>query len=145
MRRRCEKRYDTSYKDYGGRGITYAPRWKAFAEFLADMGERPLGMTLDRIDNDGPYCRENCRWATRGEQANNKRNNHLIEYVGLSYTAAQWSRITGFRVQTILSRLRLGWSTERTLTEPIKTKTGLRYSAVLPRSVAASLAAGALS
>ena len=73
LRARCENPNNARYKDYGGRGITVDPRWRSFAAFLADMGTRPKGTTLDRKDNNGPYCKDNCVWSTPKEQGNNKR------------------------------------------------------------------------
>ena len=73
LRRRCDDPNNPDYKHYGGRGIKYDPRWDFFENFLADMGERPDGMTLDRIDNDGHYVVHNCQWATPAEQRKNQR------------------------------------------------------------------------
>ena len=73
MRNRCTNPNNTNYKNYGGRGIKVCERWDDFTVFIADMGERPEGKTLDRIDNDGNYEPSNVRWATRSEQQKNKR------------------------------------------------------------------------
>lgn len=97
---RCQNPRAQSYHNYGGRGITVCDRWlESFENFYADMGDRPSNKhSLDRIDNDGPYSPENCRWATWEEQANNRRNNVWIEFQGERLSAAQWSRRLGVAI-----------------------------------------------
>src|SRR5215211_5137780 len=80
MRARCLNPRHSRYGDYGGRGITVCDRWADFPTFVADMGPRPAGMLLDRIDNDGPYSPDNCRWATRAEQQRNRSDNRWLEF-----------------------------------------------------------------
>lgn len=86
MRVRCTWPKYKQACDYSERGITCCDEWKDFRNFLADMGERPENLTLERIDNDGPYCKNNCIWASRTEQNNNSRNVHWIDVLGLRMT-----------------------------------------------------------
>jgi hypothetical protein len=116
MMTRCTNSNAVNYADYGGRGIKVCDRWKAFENFYADMGDAN-GLTLDRVDVNGDYEPNNCRWATRKEQGNNKRNNVVIEFSGERMTAMQWSERTGIGEGTIRKRIRLGWPVERVLTE----------------------------
>ena len=78
MKQRCQNLNHAQAEDYNGRGIGVCKEWADFASFLKDMGEKPPGRTLDRIDNDSGYSPDNCRWATRKEQNDNRRNNRLI-------------------------------------------------------------------
>lgn len=121
MKQRCYNPHDPQFHNYGARGIAVCNSWReSFAAFLADMGERPIGTTLDRIDNDGPYAPDNCRWATDREQCRNTRQNHVIEHDGQSHTVIEWSEISGLAQHVIRSRLRLGWSIEDALTRPVR-------------------------
>ena len=85
MIQRCKNPHNVAYKNYGGRGITYDKRWEIFKNFLADMGERPEGTTLDRIDVNKGYFKENCKWSTRSEQQHNMRI-HQREDVGVTWS-----------------------------------------------------------
>ena len=118
MKARCTNSGHDRYRYYGGRGIGVCDRWINFSAFLKDMGERPHASSLDRIDNDGDYCPENCRWATKAEQVRNCRSNRLISFRGRTLTLAQWAEETGMHRETISGRLDDGWSPARALTEP---------------------------
>lgn len=95
------------YKNYGDRGIVVCDRWRySFDAFLEDVGKRPsVKHSIDRVDNNGPYSPDNFRWATYVEQQNNKRNNHIVTYLGLDMTVAQLERLLGFREQSLSRRL----------------------------------------
>jgi hypothetical protein len=119
MRQRCENKNAPNFKRYGGRGISVCERWAEFENFLADMGERPDGLTLDRIDNNGDYTPENCRWATRSQQQRNRSNTCRLTLNGLTLDIYEWAERTGIKRKTIYSRICSGWSTEKALTTPV--------------------------
>lgn len=118
MKRRCVKEDFDSYPDYGGRGITYDERWEDFAAFLSDMGERPEGTTLDRIDPDGNYTKENCRWATAREQLLNRRNTVMVTFKGKTVPLRDACLETGVPYATAWRRLKSGWDHTLALTTP---------------------------
>jgi hypothetical protein len=120
MTKRCQYTDDKSYHRYGGRGIKVCDRWAVYENFYNDMGKRPHGMTLDRINPNGDYCPENCRWATMKEQARNKPNNKILTVSGESKTQAEWAEIKGMLSITIAARLRAGWSHEEAVLTPVK-------------------------
>lgn len=110
---RCRHKSSPSYKEYGGRGIAVCPEWQGptgFATFLAHMGERPSGMTLDRIDTNGNYEPSNCRWATNGVQARNKRHSRFVTYAGETLPLADWATRCGIYRSKLHTRIfTLNW------------------------------------
>lgn len=116
-KQRCINPKDPAYGRYGARGIYVCERWDSFENFIADMGDRPLGATLDRIDNNGPYSPENCRWASRKEQSNNREANVKITHNGVTLTAMQWSEKIGLHINTLLQRYHANWPIEKVLTK----------------------------
>lgn len=118
MIERCRNPNNAAWADYGGRGIQVCDRWERFAAFRDDMGPRPPKGTLERIDVDGGYTPENCRWATAKEQANNRRNNSRISFGGRTLTISQWAEETGLSKTCIIYRLGAGWPLDRCLTQP---------------------------
>lgn len=122
MKQRCQDKNNWAYQYYGGRGINVCAEWNSFSSFYAwavsngyDENAPRGRCTLDRIDNNGDYCPENCRWITLLQQANNKRNNVRIEFNGESHTFTQWSEITGIPRETLRGRYYRGWNAERIL------------------------------
>lgn len=120
MLTRCTNPKSDHWHSYGGRGVVVCERWlESFENFLADMGECPSELTLDRKEVDGNYEAGNCRWATDDEQANNKRTSHFVEFNGECLTVSQWAARLNIKVNTLYSRLKKqGWSIEKTLTTP---------------------------
>lgn len=120
---RCEDPKHVSFKYYGVKGVRVCDRWKSFEAFFEDMGNRPSpNHSLDRINPDGDYCPENCRWATWTQQNNNRRNNRRLTLGGITMSCAAWDRKCGFRPYTITGRLFRGWSAERAITTPLGPK-----------------------
>lgn len=105
MKRRCLNPLDSAYPNYGGRGVSVCDRWMSFENFLADMGERPPGLTIERIDNEQGYSPENCRWASMKEQLRNQRRNRRIEHLGVTMTMTDWAEAVGIKVDTLAKRL----------------------------------------
>ena len=121
MKSRCYNIEDKRYKDYGGRGIKVCERWHSFYNFYTDNNHLcKTGLALDRIDNNGDYCKENCRWVTREVQQNNMRTNRILTYNGMSMTIAQWASKLNLKITTIHSRLERGWSETEALSTPLR-------------------------
>lgn len=114
MRQRCRDANTPAYQHYGGRGIKVCERWRTFENFVADMGECPDGMELDRRDNDGDYEPSNCRWATKKMQARNRRTNNFIEHDGLRLCITDWAKKLGVSRQCLLWRIRQ-WGATRAI------------------------------
>lgn len=118
MRQRCDYSGHIEFHRYGGRGIIYDPRWKSFDAFFEDMGARPPKMSLDRVDNDKPYCKENCKWSTAAEQSSNTSRNIFVQWHGKTYTLKQlakhldvkydllhkWHRTIGLPIEAAVER-----------------------------------------
>ena len=117
MRERCLNPKSKCFANYGGRGITICASWRdSFANFASDMGERPDGRSLDRIDNDGNYEPGNCRWATDRQQTNNRRVTILVTLDGATRPLAEWCEDRGLNYQTVWDRIyRRGWAVEEAL------------------------------
>lgn len=122
---RCKSKKCQYFHRYGGRGIRVCDRWNDFVNFKDDMYESYLkhvdkygetNTSLDRIDNDGDYCPENCRWATLKEQANNRCTNVFLEFNGERMTIMEWTKKLGVKRDLLYSRRKLGWSTKKILT-----------------------------
>lgn len=117
---RCCNPKSQGYERYGGRGIQVCERWQGedgFEHFMEDMGIRPYkDASIDRIDNNDGYYSENCRWADKKTQGNNRGNNRLITFNGETHTLSQWAEELGINRNTLYTRLSRGWSVKRALT-----------------------------
>lgn len=123
MIQRCENQNHPNFHRYGGRGIVVCHEWHTFEKFIADMGMRPTAKhairskySIERKDNNGSYCKENCIWGTRAEQEVNKRTNVKVTFHGKTQCLAEWSRETGIPFSTLSCRIKRGWTIESALT-----------------------------
>lgn len=127
---RCTNPKSPSWKNYGGRGITICDRWRnSYANFFADMGPRPAGMSIERKDRDGHYEPNNCHWASAAEQSRNTRRNKRITFQGETLCLKDWAARLDVRYNTLVLRLLRGWSVERMMTTPFL-KEGFRLSEI---------------
>lgn len=130
MVKRCNNPNDPAYPNYGGRGVTVCDRWlERFENFLEDMGNRPKDTSIDRINNEKGYSKENCRWSNRTEQQNNTRSNRKISYKGRDYSVKEVSEKTGIGISSIRSRIQLGWTDEEIITIPFLGRGGIKNRA----------------
>lgn len=121
MKARCNNKKCNKYKYYGGRGISICSEWDSFTTFYKDMGDKPKGMSLDRINNNGNYEPSNCKWSTSSEQQHNMRSNIIFE----GECAAEASRRLGGCKTLIHDRLKFGWSKKKAFTTPLQKKTNM--------------------
>lgn len=123
MKQRCLVTTSTAYHNYGGRGISICQEWidnfKSFRDWAYSSGYSD-NLTIDRINNDGDYCPENCRWISKKAQCSNKRTNVFFEYNGEIHTLTEWSEITGLNRHTIAYRINHNWPKDKILIEPPK-------------------------
>lgn len=130
MKYRCDNPSYSCFSDYGGRGIAYCDRWEKFENFLADMGPRPDGMTLDRVDCEKGYSPENCRWADVKTQRRNRRDVRLYEYRGELYMLERLARDHGLSVHFLYQRInRDGMSVEDAVNKPSRVKKSIAAQA----------------
>lgn len=122
MMSRCSDRNNPAWENYGGRGITVCDEWHdsdSFFNWAFSNGYNDK-LTLDRIDNEREYSPNNCRWADRTQQANNKRSNVMITYNGQTLTMAEWAKVLGINYKVLHNRFRLGWTIDRAFNQPVR-------------------------
>lgn len=128
---RCYDKNDERYKDWGGRGITVCDRWRySFNNFLKDMGRKPKGkISIDRINNNGNYSPENCKWSDHYEQANNRRNNVKVTIDNITKTISEWCLVYDLKTSSVFDRInKRGWSPKEALIVPITKSPLIKYN-----------------
>lgn len=123
MKGRCNNPLNKKYPSYGGRGIAVCERWETFQNFLEDMGPRPKGTSIDRINNNGNYEPGNCRWATRIVQQRNKRDTRLLTIKNATLPIIEWCERIGMHYSTLINRINRGWPPEEALYTPVRQRT----------------------
>lgn len=119
MKGRCTSQASTNWKQYGSKGVTICAQWMDFRNFFADMGVRPEGTTIDRIDNSKGYEPSNCRWATIDVQSKNRKTTLWVEFNGETLCLTDWAKRLGIKITTLCYRLK-HWDKERALTEKVR-------------------------
>lgn len=118
LRDRCNNIKNADYAIYGGRGISYDPRWDSFETFYSEMGEPPANHSIDRIKNDGNYSKTNCRWASALTQARNSSQATPVTIDGRTMLLMDWAKECGLKPAAISNRIRRGWTIEEAVTTP---------------------------
>lgn len=118
MLSRCNNANHKQYADYGGRGITVCEEWRSFINFLTDMGNKPKGMSLDRINNDLGYYKENCRWTDQKQQIRNRRVSKIVEFQGRKVSLSELCEEKNINWRMVYERIRQGWVVEKAINTP---------------------------
>ena len=119
MRQRCSKPTDKDFHNYGARGITVCDRWQDFRNFLADMGEKPEGYSIERVDNNKGYSPDNCKWIPMSQQARNRRMVRYLTIDGITHNLSDWCRHFGIKPCRAFQRLHWGWSEYDAVSKPL--------------------------
>lgn len=119
MKQRCDNPNQTEYSSYGGRGISYDPRWSVFAEFFSDMGKCPVGYSIERIDVNGDYTKDNCTWIPLRQQQDNRQGTIYIEYQGERKTLKKWAHDLRIPYRVLKDRLQSQWSVKDAFNTPV--------------------------
>lgn len=122
MKARCCNPNDKGWKDYGGRGIVICERWMRFENFFADMGKRPKGKSINRVNNSLGYYKENCKWSSPKEQQRNTRANVLLTFQGKTQPLIVWTEELKIPMECLRARIKRNWTTERALLTPVSSK-----------------------
>lgn len=128
MKTRCKSTERNRFPYYGGKGIKVCERWNSYSNFLNDMGERPIGKTIDRINGTGDYEPGNCRWSTPKEQARNRSNNQTVDFNGERLTLIELCERFGVSVHVVRHRLRRGMDINKSISMPLHTMRNLALS-----------------